>query len=529
MSAQNVLIVGAGPAGLILANELLRRGVDCRIIDRQTRPIESSRAFTIHSKTMEMFENIGIAHRFLEYGIKNNGFTFTFQGEDHRTELDFTKSKTRYPFITVFNQNETEKLLREHLEARYGKTIEWGTSLASLEQVGDTVDVELTYIDGEEHVQKENFGWVIGCDGIRSTVRDSLGLPFEGESYQGQLMQMMDTPILGYEHTDEWVHYFMSKETFLLISRLPGDRYRILVSDRGESRASGELTARDTFQEIFDSLGVKGEIVEPRESTSWRIWKRQTTSYRKGRMFVAGDAAHIHSPSGGQGMNACMQDTFNLGWKLAMVINGGMKDEFLDSYETERMPVAQQVVEGTNDMHQIIMAHGDDMAGRVALTKREGWNERAVAKISGLGYTYEDSQKTPEGMTVLPGLAIGSRAHDVVLHGTQRLFDIMSQPRMSLLVLCRDGDGKAAEEFIETIDKKYGRSVKGHIVQREAVWGLNQALYYHDAEGEVFADYGDADQSSLLLLRPDGYIGFRCLLSEKDHLMQNLESFLIAS
>jgi len=529
MSSQNVLIVGAGPAGLILANELLRRGVQCRIIDRQTKPIESSRAFTIHPKTMEMFENIGVAHRFQEYGIKSKGFTFNFQDQTHRTELDFTQSKSRYAHITVFNQNELEKILREHLEARYGARVEWGASLISLEEVDGRVYAELAYINRNGDTAKEDFGWVAGCDGIQSTVRNCLDLPFEGESYEGQVMQMMDTQIQGFEHTDDWVHYFVSTETFLLVSKLPGNKYRILVSDRGESRAKGELTARDTFQKIFDTLGVKGTIVEPRTSTMWRIWKRQTTSYREGHVFLAGDAAHIHSPSGGQGMNACMQDTFNLGWKLAMVINGSMQDEFLNTYQTERLPVARQVVEGTDDMHQILMAHGEDLASRVELTKRSGWHERAVAKISGLGYTYENEQENPEGMTLLQGPAIGSRAHDVSLHDRQRLFEIMSQPRMSLIILRRDGDEAAADELINAVDSRYGQAVKGHIVQREPVDGLNQDLYYHDESGEFFADYGDYKQSCILLLRPDGYIGFRCLLSEQDYLLQHLESFLVAA
>lgn len=527
MSSQSVLIVGAGPSGLILANELLRRGVGCRIIDRQTKPIESSRAFTIHSKTMEMLEHMGVAHRFLDYGIKSKGFTFTFKGETHRTELDFTKSQSRYPYITIFNQNETEKILREHLEARYGLTVEYGTSLQSLEEVDGVVNVDLTYIGNEDKKDKEQYNWVIGCDGIRSTVRQALSLPFDGEGYTDQLMQMMDTPIIGFEHTDDWVHYFMSKETFLLISRLPGNRYRILVSDRGESKATGDLTARDTFQEIFHKLGVKGEIVEPRDSTMWRIWKRQATDYRKGHIFLAGDAVHIHSPSGGQGMNACMQDTFNLGWKLAMVIKGAMKDEYLDTYQSERLPVSEQVLDGTNDMHQIIMAHGRDVSERAELTKREGWHERAVAKISGLGYTYEKNYQIPEGMTELPGPAIGSRAYDVSLHERQRLFELMGHPRMTMIVMKHKGDDKASEELLETIAQDYGSAVKGYIVQPEDVYGLNQTVYYQDDSGELFKEYGDAEQSSILLLRPDGYIGFRCLLSEKDYLLKNLESFLI--
>lgn len=226
-------------------------------------------------------------------------------------------------------------------------------------------------------------------------------------------------------------------------------------------------------------------------------------------------------------MNACMQDTFNLGWKLAMVIKGTMKDEYLDTYQTERMPVAQQVVEGTNDMHQIIMAHGEDLAGRVELTKRRGWHERAVAKISGLGYTYEDSQSLPEGMTILPGPAIGSRAHDVALHGRQRLFEMMAHPRMTLIVISRKDDEELVDELIKNIDKDYGSAVKGHIVRRDPVYGLNQDLYYQDEIGEFFADYGDFERSCILLLRPDGYIGFRCLLSEKEHLLSHLASFLI--
>ena len=527
MSEEDVLIVGAGPSSLILANELLRRGLKCRMIDRRTKPIEQSRAFTIHSKTMEMFENIGIAHRFLEYGIKNKGFTFNFQGQTHRTELDFTHTNTRYPYITVFNQNETEKLLREHLDSTYGARVEFGTTLNSLEEKDGEVAVNLTYIGREGEPGLERYPWVVGCDGIRSTVRQALGLPFEGESYGGQLMQMMDTEIDGFDHSDDWVHYFISEEAFLLVTKLPGKCYRILVSDRGESKARGELTTRDTFQEVFDKLGIKGEIKEPLESNMWRIWKRQTQSYRKGNIFVAGDAAHIHSPSGGQGMNACMQDTFSLGWKLAMVIKGQMKEGFLDSYEAERVPVATQVIDGTNDMHKIIMAHGEDLDGRMELTRRSGWNERAVAKISGLGYTYEAQYELPEDMTILPGPAIGSRSFDIVLHDKQRLFQITGHSRMSLVVLKRDGDEAASESLIDRISERYGDAIKGFIVQSGSTFGQNLDIYFQDERGDFFAQYGDPEKSVILLFRPDGYIGFRCLLSERQFLLQNLESFLI--
>ena len=527
MSEQDVLIVGAGPAGLILANELLRRGIKCRIIDRRTKPIEQSRAFTIHSKTMEMFEHVGVAHRFLEYGIQNKGFTFNFHGKNSGTKLDFTESNSRYPYICVFNQNETEKILREHLDARYGARIEFGTSLDSLEEKDGRVQVDLTYISKEGSASTEHFDWVVGCDGIRSTVRQALGLPFEGEGYGKQLMQMMDTEIDGFEHTDDWVHYFIAKDTFLLVTKLPGTKHRILVSDNGESKASGDQTTRDTFQEVFDRLNIKGSIAEPLDSTMWRIWKRQADSYRKGHIFVAGDAAHIHSPSGGQGMNACMQDTFNLGWKLALVIKGLVKEAYLDTYEAERMPVAEQVIEGTNDMHQIIMAHGKNVEGRMELTKREGWHEKAVSKISGLGYTYEEQQVLPEAMTKVPGPEIGSRVYDVALHGKQRLFEMMAHPRLTLIVIKQSGDDEPAEEILAQVEQDYDDTVKGYIVQRDSSHGLNLDRYVTDENGDFFADYGDAEQSCILLLRPDGYIGFRCLLSEREFLDQVLESFLV--
>lgn len=226
-------------------------------------------------------------------------------------------------------------------------------------------------------------------------------------------------------------------------------------------------------------------------------------------------------------MNACMQDTFNLGWKLAMVIKGLMSSEHLDTYQTERMPVAQQVVEGTNDMHQIIMAHGEELSDRAELTKREGWHERAVAKISGLGYTYEESQSLPEGLSILPGPTIGSRAHDVTLHDRQRLFEMTAHPRMTLLVICQEDDEPVANDLIQDVDMKYGQAIKSYIVKKEPVYGQNQDFYYQDVSGDLFLDYGHEEKSCILFLRPDGYIGFRCLLSEKSYLEDYLGSFLL--
>lgn len=199
MSSSNpqALIVGGGPTGLGAAIELRRRGIHCRIIERRSGPSHTSRAITVHARTMEMLDDIGIVERFLHGGVRNDGYIFNFKGSDVKPTLDYTQLPTRYPFVCMFNQNETEKILRDHLEHSLGLSLEWNAELTAIEETADgTVKAIITHSSEDKRNEEiVNPQWVIACDGIHSPTRDILGFKFEGSEYEGMVMQMVDAQL----------------------------------------------------------------------------------------------------------------------------------------------------------------------------------------------------------------------------------------------------------------------------------------------------------------------------------------------
>ncbi len=522
-----ILIVGAGPTGMIMAIELARRGVPCRLIDKKEGPTDTSRSFTLHAKTMEMFEHMGIAHRFLSSGIKSKGFSFNFKGKDERPSLDFTGIDSPFPYILVFNQNDTERELREHLETTYGIVPQWHTALNKISVSDDGSFNLVLYNDLTGNKETLDTPWLVGCDGIHSFVRKSLRLDFEGENYDGMVMQMMDVAHDNFQGSDDWVHYYMSKENFLLITRLPNGNHRVLISEMGETDAS-DLAPREAFQKLIDGHMEGTQLAEPSWATKWTIWKRLAKQYRAGNAFLCGDAAHVHSPSGGQGMNIGMQDAYNLGWKLALVAKGTGSPELLDSYHVERRPVGDQAILGTDAMHDIIMAHGHGMEDRLALTQEPNWHDDAVSRISGMSYTYQDTYDLPAGLTSLPGPQPGERLPDVKLSDAHRLFDVLRHPQLTLLMI---GDKDATNEAIDV-----ARQVAAHNVEAIKPVLVTSQHQEADAGGAIIESVLDTNHSleamlatrgqpQTLLVRPDGYIAFRCLLTEQSYLLDYVQRY----
>ena len=434
-----VLIVGAGPTGLAFAIELRRRHINCRIIERRSGPAHTSRAITVHARTLEILEEMGIVDRFLHGGVRNDGYSYNFLGSEENPRLDYTRLPTRYPFVCMFNQNETEKILRDHLEHNLGLPIEWDAELTAIAQSGDgRIDVTVHH-HGDRRQDSEALSpaWVIACDGIHSPTREALGFKYEGSEYDGLVMQMVDAKLEDFEGTDHLLHYHISKDTFLMIGKLAGPNHRVLVSAQGDA---AEIEQQDLITPIV-KLHLPGVgIGEPEWKTTWEIWIRKADSYRKGNVFLCGESAHVHSVAGGQGWNVCMQDAYNLAWKLALVIRKEAKPELLDTYEREREPVTEQVIEGSSAVHEIILAHGAGLSERLALTQTEGWNDNAVARISGLSYNYRGLIETPAGTLPDHDPAIGDRLPDVTISEHLRLHQLIAHTRFTLVIVLSAAD-----------------------------------------------------------------------------------------
>jgi len=497
-----VLIVGGGPTGTTLAIELMRRGVPCRVLDSADGPVHTSRSFTLHARTLELFEMANLADRFLERGLPSVSMDYHFQGIDEPARLDFSQLDSRYPYTLIINQNITERTLREHL-AELGTPVEWSTELRSIspESDGSVTATLVHHPSGRSEAVPTD--WLVGCDGVQSTVRSQLDIPYEGDEYEGMRLRMLDVPLDGFSMGDDRIHYFVSEERLLLITKLPGANYRVLISDMQGNPPTE--TVRTAFQNAVD-IHFQGKVTlgEPEWATSFRSWRRVTPAYRHGRVFLAGDAAHCHSPAGGQGMNACIQDAFNLGWKLAMVVRTEAHESLLDSYEPERRPIAQQVIEGTDALHAIIMAHGISIPDRIKLSREPGFTQEAIGKISGLDYNYRSAMGVPVEDAIGAGVVAGDRAPDVPIADGRRLHELLRHPGYTLLLLPKDDPGPELDTLAGEVAQRYGATVRV-----ELITGDDRSLdRYAPAGGDAFC-----------LVRPDGYVRLCARISDRDTLL----------
>jgi NADPH-dependent dioxygenase len=502
------LVEGAGAAGTMLTHEHARRGVRVRTVDRLSRPAETSRAITVHARTAEIFERIDkrLIERYLERGIHNKGYVLHFidaQGKrsEVRPGIDFTTLDSRYPLILVHRQSETEQYLREYTGAHYGVAPDWNTQCVDVTQDADGVTATLESGGAQELVHCR---YLVACDGPNSRVRRSLGLEQEQSDYAGTQLQNLDAFLHDFPDADDYVHYCAGTDHFIMIVKLPGGFYRLLLSDRGEA-AGHDISPDEGFMRLvrkhFDGVTL-GEVVW---HSKWQSAVRLAHTYRDGNVFLAGDSAHVHSTTGGQGMNCCMQDAYNLGWTLALVVQGLAKPALLDSYEAERRPIAEQVIWAASSLHEIFMGHGKDIAVRAQKIRDPEFLSAVVGRCSGISYTYKDYVPKVPGHTELEGgPAIGDRAPDVDLPGGHALFDFTRHPRFTLLVLVASEAGAAkVQAELRSLTSRFAQVLDSHVVPP------SDALAKH---------YGSDVRDRLCVLRPDGYVGFHCLASEKDQL-----------
>ncbi len=499
-----VLIVGSGPTGMVIASQLVALGIPVRIIDRLAAPVTTSRAFTIHARTLELMGLMDLTDTFLSRSIKTYSMDYHFPGMDDTPKLDFTKLDSVYPFCLSINQSDTEAILRDRLTAQ-GVAIEWQTELVSFESTpdGESITVSLNRVDTGA-TETATVDWLIGCDGIRSIVRQQLALPFDGSEYAGT-MRMIDVPLSGFTGSDTAIHYFVAKDHMLLVNKLPGANYRVLISDKTEGVPPEQ--ARAAFQEVADKhFGGQVQIGEPVWATNFRISRRNTSSYRQGRVFLAGDAAHANSPAGGQGMNTAIQDAFNLSWKLAMVLKGEAPSSLLDTYEAERRPVASQVLAGTNYIHGIIMAHGQGMQERIDRMRGGEWNRLAVNQVAGIAYTY----RNPEDIS--PALAVGDRAPDGFLNGSRRMYNLVAKQGYTLFLFVADvAQSARLAEVVQGFQQKYRAVITPHLVVSQSLADqLPQSAFSVVVDDGDFAQrYDCAGSDQLFVVRPDYHIGYR--------------------
>ncbi|MEO6608795.1 MAG: FAD-dependent monooxygenase [Aestuariivirga sp.] len=350
-----VLIVGAGPTGLVLALWLTKQGVSVRIIDKSSGPGETSRAMVVQARTLELYRQLDLGDAAVAAGHKELAMNF-WAGGKHRARLsldDAGAAITPYPFLLVFPQDQHERFLIKRLE-ELGVSVERQTEMMSFSETDDHVAARLRKADGSEEIFSARY--LAGCDGARSLTRTQLGGSFEGGTYK-QIFYVADVALSGLKSVNE-AHLSLDDSDFVMVlSYGESGMYRLIGTVRDERAEHPEnLTFEDVSHDAIDRLGVT--ITGVNWFSHYRVHHRITDSFRHGPVFLLGDAAHVHSPAGGQGMNTGIGDAINVAWKLAAVIKGEGSDRLLDSYDVERRAFAQKVVDTTDRLFTFATTQG---------------------------------------------------------------------------------------------------------------------------------------------------------------------------
>ncbi len=464
MTEHNVVIAGAGPTGMMLAAELTLAGVDVVIVERETGKDREggSRAGGLHARTIEVLDQRGIAERFLSQGQTAQVLHFD------KTKLDLSDFPTRHPYGLALWQNITERTLADWID-ELGVTIRRGCEVAGFVQ--DDAGVDVTLADGSAMRAQ----YLVGCDGGRSVVRKTAGIEFTGSdasmSWTIAQVQMTQEPAWGFKETATGIH---------AIGRGDGGVIRMALAD--PELTFGQPTLRDLSDALAAIYGSDFGVHSPDWLSRFNDAALQAVAYRDRRVLLAGDAAHIHAPLGGQGLNIGVQDAVNLGWKLAQVVKGTSPDSLLDTYHAERHPVGARVLKNT--MAHVAVRRLDDRSKALADYVAEFLGapearDRLAADMSQLGLHYQLGDGHP---------LLGRRMPDLDLDtgdGARRVFNFLHKAQPLLLNLGERGrvDSGPWADRVPSIDATYSGK-----------WEL-------PAIGHVAAP-------SAVLIRPDGYVAW---------------------
>jgi 2-polyprenyl-6-methoxyphenol hydroxylase-like FAD-dependent oxidoreductase len=471
----DVLVIGAGPVGLTMAAEAARYGLSVRIIDKAANASTTSKALVIWSRTLELFDRMGCTKGFLSAGIRSHGASMR-HGHTVLGAARLDSIPSAYNFGLMVPQRDTERLMTAHL-ATFGVEVERKIELTRFATTADHVEATLRLADGRAETVEAR--WLVGCDGAHSTVRHQLGIAFDGKP-QGDDWFLADVRLEGEgAPPHDEVTVYLHRDGLFVVFPMPKGRARVVgtvgKTDPDHPRPNPTL---DQVQALADSrTGAGFRVIDPEWLSTFRVQERKVHDYRHGPIFLAGDASHIHSPAGGQGMNTGMQDAINLAWKLAMVANGAAAPGLLDSYSPERSAVGDMVLHNATRLTDMAtLSNPAAQAVRnLAMRFMMGLHtvrDRMATEMSETGIAYSDSPLSVGAKHAPHGVAAGERMAPDTYHGPPP--GAGREPRFVLY-----GAGTQAEECAAAYP----------------------ALLEAEPRTPPASD-------RLLIVRPDGYIGF---------------------
>ena len=506
----DVLVVGAGPTGLTLATVLARAGVDCTIVDGKAGPVDETRALVVQAKTLELLDKLGLARLAVAEGKQLGAIALVSAGRRAGEIALFGAGgddRTPFPFVLVYDQRQTERLLGRAI-AEAGGRVDWGTELLSLAPGPTGSRATLRRPDGA--VEAITARWVVGADGARSPVRHALELEFAGDTYEQSLF-LADVDLAGALGADQATMELTADGFLAFFPFATPGRFRIFGTLPPTVAGDERITAEELQGVLDQHSRLRPTITEARWTSAYRTHHRMTERFRRGRVFLAGDAAHIHSPAGGQGMNTGIGDAYNLGWKLALVASGRARETLLDSYEAERMPFARAILNGSDRAFHLV-ATTSPVGQRVKLlalpalfrlaSRLPPLRRRLFWLVSQLWTSYRGSPAVAGTEPRGGGPRAGDRAP--FGHFTSggdagtSLFARLTGSEHHLLVFA--GRRPATDGL---------REARLEIAALLARWSAPVRLHsIPAAERRLHRIYG-VDLPTLILVRPDGHVGYR--------------------
>jgi len=502
-----VLIIGAGPSGLMMAAQLLRYGIQPIIIDSKQGPTSHSKALAVQARSLEIYRQMGVIDRIINGGKQARGVEFHEEGKKIAglSLANVGEGQTPFPFVHLYQQSKNERLLLDFLTVNCCP-VYWETNLTALTQTENQAEVQLQ--TGED-VVTITCDWLIGADGAHSTVRKQLQIPFNGDTYPHEFY-LADVELDNPELLGDEVQLYLAKKGFAGFFPMPeGNCYRVIGSLSELTNPGQELQLEDVIPYINTISGLSIKVVHNNWFTTYRLHHRMADSFRKQRCFLVGDAAHIHSPVGGQGMNTGLQDAYNLAWKLAGVVNNQILEPVLDSYAAERMPVAKDLLNTTDKIFKIVLSQNwlTAVFKKWVMPKllRFVWDKANLRllffrRVSQIDISYRDSRINLH-LSNATQIKAGDRLPYLKVFDEKKqeetdLHEWCSKPGFTLIVL-----GKLTDLDLFTLAKWLTQNYPTHI------------NFFYLPQSKKNTTVFDAfeikeDQKKALIVRPDMYIGF---------------------